>query len=98
MISQSILEPAKEIAKGFETFVVVRKNGRKVVGLKTGDEDGEVEITTKDGDAVAIKKTDIKTITEDKLLSVMPDDLSEEMTVKDYQDVLSYMLMQKGKK
>lgn len=97
-ISQSILEPAKTITKGFETYVALKKDGRKVVGLKVRDEDGEVDIVTKDGDTVTIKKSEIKALTEDKITSVMPDDLSEEMTVKDYQDVLSYMLMQKGKK
>ncbi|MDP7100022.1 MAG: c-type cytochrome [Rhodospirillales bacterium] len=97
-ISEAILQPAKNITKGFETYVVVKKNGRKVVGLKAGEEDGAIELVTKDGDEVSIKKSDIKEITQDKLLSVMPDDLSEEMTVKDYQDVLSFMLMQKGKK
>ena len=90
--------PAKSIAKGFETYVAVKKDGRKVVGLKTRDEDGEVDLVTKDGDEVTIKKSDINELAEDKTSSIMPDDLSEEMTVKDYQDVLSFMLMQKGKK
>ena len=97
-ISEAILLPAKSIAKGFETYVAVKKDGRKVVGLKTRDEDGEVDLVTKDGDEVTIKKSDINELAEDKTSSIMPDDLSEEMTVKDYQDVLSFMLMQKGKK
>jgi hypothetical protein len=57
-----------------------------------------VDLVTKDGDEVTIKKSDINELAEDKTSSIMPDDLSEEMTVKDYQDVLSFMLMQKGKK
>ena len=32
----------------------------------------------------------------DKNKSVMPDDLIEAMTVKDFQDVLAYMLLQRA--
>ena len=43
-----------------------------------------------------LAKADIKEISLDPLKSVMPDDLSEAMTVKDYQDVLSFLLLLKG--
>jgi putative heme-binding domain-containing protein len=94
-LSESILLPAKKITKGFETFVVVDKEGRKVTGLKTRDDATEVDITKANGDVVTIAKADIKEITEDKNSSVMPNDLSEAMTVKDYQDILSFLIMQK---
>ena len=45
---------------------------------------------------VTIAKSDIKEVSQDPDKSVMPDDLSEAMTVKDYQDVLSYLMLQKG--
>ena len=97
-ISAAILQPAKAISKGFETYVVVDKKGRQTVGLKTRDEAAEIDITKANGDKVTIAKADIKTIAVDKNKSVMPDDLSEAMTVKDYQDLLSYLMLQKGTK
>jgi len=97
-ISEAILRPAKKITKGFETYVVIKKDGRQVVGLKTGDDGAKVSITKANGETVAIAKADIKTISIDKTKSTMPDDLSEAVTVKDYQDLLAFLMLQKGKK
>ena len=95
-ISEAILKPAKEFSSGFETYEVVNKEGRKTIGLKTRDEAAEIDITKANGEVVTIAKTDIKTITQDKNRSIMPQDLLEAITVKDYQDVLAYLIMQKG--
>ncbi len=95
--TDSILKPAQEITKGFETHVLIAKDGRKTVGLKTRDEGNEIDITKADGDVVTITKDKIKELTIDKNISVMPEDMSEALTVKDFQDVLSFMMMQKGK-
>jgi hypothetical protein len=54
-----------------------------------------VDITKANGDVVTIAKADIKEIVQDPDRSVMPDDLSEAMTVKDYQDILSFLMLQK---
>ncbi len=95
-IQEAILLPAKKITKGFETWVVIDKEGRQTIGLKTGDDGSDIEITKANGDTVQVAKEDIKEIKQDPTKSVMPDDLSEAMTVKDYQDVLSYLMLQKG--
>ncbi len=95
-IRESILEPSKRIAPGFSTFVLVNKEGRKHVGLKTRDDATEIDITKANGDVVTVAKSQIKELTEDKGQSVMPSDLTEAITVKDFQDVLAYMMLQKG--
>ncbi len=46
---------------------------------------------------VTVTKTDIKELKIDDTQSVMPDDLSEGLTVKDYQDILSFLMLQKPK-
>ncbi len=96
-ISDAILLPAKVMTKGFETYVAVDKEGRQSIGLKTRDEAGEVDITKANGDVVTIARADLKEIRIDDSKSVMPDDLSEAMTVKDYQDILSFLMLQKPK-
>lgn len=96
-ISESILLPAKKITKGFETYVVIDKEGRQTIGIKTRDEATEIDITKATGDVVTIAKSDIKKINVDATKSIMPDDLSEVLTVKDYQDILSYLMLQKEK-
>ena len=95
-IEDSILRPAKSITPGFETWTVTEKDGRKTIGLKTTDSAAEVEITKATGEKLKIAKADIKEIEQDKDASVMPDNLNEAMTVKDLQDVLAYMMLQKG--
>ncbi|MDH3973707.1 MAG: c-type cytochrome [Deltaproteobacteria bacterium] len=97
-ISESIVQPGTVIVEGFETHVVVNKEGRQFKGIKTRDEATEIDITKADGDVVTISKSDIKESKIDESTSVMPDDLSESLTVKDYQDVLSYLIMQKAQK
>jgi putative heme-binding domain-containing protein len=94
-ISESILQPAKSLTKGFETYVAINKEGRQTVGLKTRDEAEEIDITKANGDVVTIAKEDIKEIKIDETKSVMPDDLAEVLTVKDYQDILSFLMLQK---
>jgi putative heme-binding domain-containing protein len=94
-ISESILAPTKTLTKGYETYVVINNEGRQFVGLKTRDGDGEVDITNALGDVETIAKSDIKDIRIDDTLSVMPDDISEVLTVKEYQDVLSFLMLQK---
>lgn len=95
-ISESILRPAKKITPGYETYVVVDNEGLKTIGLKTRDTATEVDITKGTGEVVTIAKSDIKEIEQDEGASVMPDDLTEALTVKDFQDVLAYMMMQKA--
>ncbi len=97
-ISEAILQPSKVMTKGFETYVVINKEGRQTIGLKTRDEATEIDITKATGDVITIKKSDIKEIKIDDTKSVMPDDLSEALTVKDYQDLLSFLMLQKPKK
>ncbi|MFQ5437851.1 MAG: c-type cytochrome [Paracoccaceae bacterium] len=94
-ISESILQPAKAITKGFETTVVINNEGRQFIGLKTRDEGGEVDITNMLGDVETIAKADIKEIKVDTNKSLMPDDLAEVLTVQDYQNLLSYLMLQK---
>jgi putative heme-binding domain-containing protein len=95
-ISESILKPSKKITSGFETFEVVMKDGRKHTGLKTREEGNEIDITKATGDVETLDKAEIKEIKEDKDRSIMPEDLTEALTVKDYQDILSYLIMQKA--
>lgn len=94
-ISESILQPTKSMTKGFETYIAIDNEGRQTVGLKTRDEGDEIDLTKANGDVVTLPKADIKEIRIDDTQSIMPDDLSEAMTVKDYQDILSYLMLQK---
>jgi putative heme-binding domain-containing protein len=95
-ISESILRPAKKITEGYETYRVVDKKGRRHVGLKSRDDATAIDITKANGEVITVVKSDIKELEQDEVTSVMPEDLTEAMTVKDFQDVQAYLMMQKG--
>lgn len=97
-ISESILLPASSFTPGYETYVVIDKGGRKFAGIKTKDDATGVELILENGEVAAIARGDVKEITLDKNKSIMPEELIEALTVKDYQDVLAFMIMQKEKK
>jgi putative heme-binding domain-containing protein len=94
-ITDSILRPTKKITEGYETYRVVDNEGRRHVGLKSRDDGTEIDITKANGEVVTIAKSDIKELEQDEVASVMPEDLTEAMTVKDFQDVQAFMMLQK---
>ena len=95
-IRESVLRPAKKITPGYETYMVVDNEGLKTIGLKSRETTTEVDITKATGEVITIAKSDVKEIEKDEGASVMPDDLTEALTVKDFQDVLAFMMMQKA--
>lgn len=98
-LSEKILRPADSITPGYETWAVVNKDGTKTVGIKTRDDAAGVELIKQLSlEVVSIARSDIKEITQEKGKSLMPEDMTEGLTVKDFQDVLAFMLMQKEKK
>lgn len=103
-ISEAILQPAASFTPGYETYTVIGKDGkemfdedgRKISGVKVSDDANEVEIALGPEDTVVVPKSEIKELVQDENKSVMPEELVEALTVKDYQDVLAFMLLQKG--
>ncbi len=95
-ISASIQRPAEAIAEGFETYIVINNEGRRFVGIKTGDSGESLEITKAGGEVMTFKKSEIGEVRQEKNRSVMPEDFMDGLTVREYQDLLAYLLMQKG--
>ncbi|MBT4519426.1 MAG: c-type cytochrome, partial [Halieaceae bacterium] len=95
-ISESVTAPAKSITEGYETWDVTQHDGRKLIGIKSREDANEVEIVRDTGEIIVIAKADIKEIVQDETRSIMPDDLTEALTIKDFQDVQAFLMMQKG--
>lgn len=94
-ISESVTAPTGAISEGFETWDVVRHDGRRITGIKTKDDASGVEIIRETGELIYIARADIKEVVQDESKSLMPDDLTEALTIKDFQDVQAYLMMQK---
>lgn len=94
-ITDSILNPSKKITEGYETYRLVDNEGRRHVGLKTRDDGTEIDITKANGEVITVAKSDVRELEQDEAASVMPEDLTEAITVKDFQDVQAFMMLQK---
>src|SRR3990167_7953286 len=84
-IQESIVEPSSTITK----------DNNIIVGLKKGEDGEGIELLTAKGEVVKVPKSNIAEIIQESK-SLMPEELREYITVKDYQDIVAYMLLQKG--
>lgn len=95
-ISDSIMTPTSEISEGFETWEFVQNDGRRFFGVIKRDDATEIEVMRETGELVTIAKVDLKEKLLDESRSLMPDDLTEILTIKDFQDIQAYLMMQKS--
>ena len=75
-ILESIVDPNKQIAQGFESVVLATSDGKVITGVLRGEDDKEVRLMTAEGKLVAVPKDTI----EDRKRgpSAMPADLVAE--------------------
>jgi len=90
-IIESILEPSKEIASGYEPFLVVTNTDEFIAGIKKGEDATSVEIIDGSGDVKKIKKSDIKKMVQQKV-SIMPGNFRDLLSVEELHDLVAYLL------
>lgn len=94
---ESIVQPNKAIAAGFQTVALMLKNDSAVVGRLLGEEGGNVRVETLDATAkpkaVSVPVADIK----ERLSapSPMPENLKELLTRAELRDVIEYLATRK---
>jgi putative membrane-bound dehydrogenase-like protein len=92
---ESILEPSKEIAPAFTAWKVLTRDGKEHVGLILGETfDSYVLLGTVEGKTERIHRTQIEERTA-LTKSLMPDDLANQLTKRDFLDLLAYLLERK---
>ena len=69
---ESIAVPNAQIAKGFETLVVVTADGRSYVGIAKENDDKQLKLMLADGNLVTLKKSDTEETAKGQ--SAMPAD------------------------
>jgi len=89
-IIESIMDPSKEIASGFESFLVITTDSQYITGVKTKEDDKMIEIGQATGELIKIPKDRISRIAPQKK-SAMPGNFRELMTMKDFHDILAYL-------
>lgn len=89
-IIESIMDPSKEIASGFEPILVVTKDGRYITGVKKSEDDTMIEVAQSTGEWIKIPKSEVDKIAPQKK-SIMPGNFRELLTMKDFHDILAFL-------
>ena len=95
-IKESIRSPAAKITPGYETYLLVDLDGRKFRGIKVSEEPLSVDIVDENGTIRSFLRSDMGKFEKDVHASLMPEDLIDILTVREYQDLVSFLLLQKG--
>jgi quinoprotein glucose dehydrogenase len=86
---EAIVEPNKQIAKGYETVVLTLNNGLTKIGILKSEDAKEVRIMTAEGQILAIPKADIDERSRGP--SAMPGDLIQRMSRADVRDLVEFL-------
>ena len=86
----SILEPNKVVAQGFQTVVFQMKDDSEQSGFVTGEADGVVTLRNIAGQVSKIKRTDVR---NERHLpqSMMPAGLAAGLTVEEFTSLIEYL-------
>jgi putative membrane-bound dehydrogenase-like protein len=92
---ESILDPSKEIAPAYTAWRITTRDGKDRIGLIAGETfDSFVTVVDSQGKVEKIRRTDI----EDRVAqtkSIMPDDLANQMTEREFRDLIAFLSSRK---
>lgn len=86
---ESLLEPNRQIAKGFETVVLATTRGQLIAGIVKSEDDKEVRLMNADGKLIAVPKKDIEERQSGK--SAMPEDVVNYLSRRELRDLVEYL-------
>lgn len=86
---ESIVLPNRVIAQGFESLLVVMKNGQSFAGLVKGETGEELTLNSPEDGILKLKKADIARRTP--ALSPMPESLIEVLTKREIRDLVEFL-------
>jgi len=87
---ESVLQPSKVVAQGFQTFAFEMKDDSQQVGFVTGEADGVISMRNIAGQAFKIKRADVR---HEKHLpqSMMPEGLAAGLTSEEFSALIDYL-------
>jgi quinoprotein glucose dehydrogenase len=86
---ESVVDPNKQIAKGFETLVLTLTNGKTVVGVLKSEDAREVRLMTAEAKLVVVPKDKIEERQAGK--SAMPEDVTKYLSRSEVRDLVEYL-------
>ncbi len=92
----SVLEPSKVVAQGFQTVVFTLKDKSSKMGFVTNEADGVIEMRDIAGQVSQIKRADVSEETH-LPTSMMPQGLAAGLSVEDFTSLIDYLSSLKSK-
>ncbi|MBI4592893.1 MAG: c-type cytochrome [Candidatus Rokubacteria bacterium] len=89
-IIESVLEPSKEIASGFESMLIITKDGQYVTGILKKEDASAIEVVDSQGRIARVPKDRIQQNAPQKT-SMMPENFREILTVEEFHHLLAYL-------
>jgi quinoprotein glucose dehydrogenase len=86
---ESIINPDKEIAKGYESVVLVLLDGQTRTGILKSEDAKAVRLMNADGQLITVAKDQIEE--RRRGVSAMPADLAQKMTRRELRDVVEFL-------
>jgi quinoprotein glucose dehydrogenase len=90
---EAIVDPNKQIAKGFETVLLLLKSGKIVSGVLKGETATELKLMTPEAQLLTIPKKEIDERQTGK--SSMPEDLIQHLSLAELRDLVEFLAGQK---
>jgi len=94
-IVESILEPSRTVATGFQTIGVVLRDGRVLTGIKVADTETTLTLGDNQGKKHFLARTEIEEQVA-QTQSTMPDGLVKQLSVDQFVDLITFLAAQKG--
>lgn len=91
---EAIVDPSRQIAKGFETVVFAMDDGKVYTGIVKQEDADTVQLMNAMGEIVKVNKKDIDERATGK--SGMPEDLIKKISKADLRDLVEYLATLKG--
>jgi len=86
---ESLVEPTKQIAKGYDTVVLVLTDGQQKSGIVKGEDRKQVQLMTPEGTLLTVPAADIEQRLRGK--SAMPEDLTRHLSRAEVRDLVEFL-------
>jgi quinoprotein glucose dehydrogenase len=93
---ESIANPNKQIAKGFESVVLATSDGKVQTGILRAEDEKTVQLVTAEGKPISVPKDSIEE--RGRGPSAMPDDLARKLSKTDLRDLIEFLADLKGRR
>jgi putative membrane-bound dehydrogenase-like protein len=93
-IIESIMEPSRSIAPGFDSMALALSDGRVLTGVRITETDRSLTIADQEGKTHEIQKVAIEARSR-SAQSIMPEGLEKRLTAEEFVDLIAYLVSQR---